>query len=1002
MPFEGIWEWDMYSDQVFCSDVMVSLEFLGTLGMVHPDDVQQLRKELKADPAPASLSFRMITSYGEVKKVVGENLRLQSPEDAHLTISLESRTVKEFQLLRQHDERLNRLQAYDFTEKVSRTGSWFTNLSTNETWYSDFVYHLHGLPANSLNAHPHTFHSFIHPDDISTVSEAYDLSYTQKIPLHLEYRIIAQDGTERKVLLITTWGHNEKGEEIFQGTMQDITALRDMEQQLEQAEAGLHFKGQLLAMAESNTNIGYWHLNLLTRKMVYSENCYRIFRIKPPTALGSSSTLFQSYVHPDDQELYQKSLEKIRKEHSVPDIQFRIVSPDGKTKHIRQKGKTIISEGEMLMAGTLQDITLQKALELQVTDLHSRLVMRDVRGRHAETIASMGSWLWNLTTGEMEWSDPLFEMMGYKPASIKPSDKIFLRSVHPEDQRRVRTEIDICIKEKTDVDLSVRLIRKSGMRNVRGLFRYVQQENEEFFVASFRDITDEHGSQQELKERVHLVEALGDSIPDIVLVTNADNTIVQWNKRSEQVFKMKKDDVIGQNFFDVFPYLKNEVMLGYFNTALNGDAVRLAEHKSQLVKGIFDVNLIPLKNDNGDTVGILHMLHDVTDEKHLHQELTGRLHFIEKLVEATVDRIIVLDRNMNYLYWNKRAEDYYGIPKEEVIGKNILELFPAFMNDPSYKELRNVLRGEIVHIPAEKNLQNKKGYFETYLIPVKANDGTVTSVLWIVHDLLKEYQLQRQKMKEHEVLDALSENYVELDSDYNIVNVNSSCADYLGRTEEELIGKSAWDVLNIGEGALRDAMLKAMEQGIFTRDEFPAPMTGNWLNVSIAPTIDGIVMLFYDNQQQRDIRRKLQETAAASPDAITIYNLQEKVPEYINDNLGKWLGYTSEEMLRMGYKGRLGLIHPADRDLVIQFNELLANTSDSDVRTLEYRLIKKNGDLTWVRNRTKVFQRNEHGVVTHTLSIVQDINQERKATGELEDLVRKLEARNKELERKQK
>ena len=46
MTLTGSWYWDMHTDAVFCSDVMVTLpvDFAGIKSMIHPEDVEHVRK----------------------------------------------------------------------------------------------------------------------------------------------------------------------------------------------------------------------------------------------------------------------------------------------------------------------------------------------------------------------------------------------------------------------------------------------------------------------------------------------------------------------------------------------------------------------------------------------------------------------------------------------------------------------------------------------------------------------------------------------------------------------------------------------------------------------------------------------------------------------------------------------------------------------------------------------------------------------------------------------
>ncbi|HVK97583.1 MAG TPA: ATP-binding protein, partial [Flavisolibacter sp.] len=145
-------------------------------------------------------------------------------------------------------------------------------------------------------------------------------------------------------------------------------------------------------------------------------------------------------------------------------------------------------------------------------------------------------------------------------------------------------------------------------------------------------------------------------------------------------------------------------------------------------------------------------------------------------------------------------------------------------------------------------------------------------------------------------------------------------------------------------------------------------------------------------------KRWLQQTAEASPDAITIYNLSKKFPIYLNDRLAEWLQTTSEELLNIGIEGRLKLIHPDDRLTILHFNEKVAASADGQILTLDYRLKPSDDKILWIRNRAKVFERDAEGKVTQILSILQDITEEKKSEVKLQDLNQSLRKKNKDLE----
>jgi hypothetical protein len=50
-----------------------------------------------------------------------------------------------------------------------------------------------------------------------------------------------------------------------------------------------------------------------------------------------------------------------------------------------------------------------------------------------QSLSRIGSWNWNLETGEIHWSDMMFILLGYQPGTVAPSYEVALRHVYEED-----------------------------------------------------------------------------------------------------------------------------------------------------------------------------------------------------------------------------------------------------------------------------------------------------------------------------------------------------------------------------------------------------------------------------------------------------------------------------------------------------------------------------------------------------------------------------------------
>ncbi len=1000
-PLCGDWQWDMASTAVYCSDVMLAfpLQLEGTKGIIHPDDLPLVTEALgqleylKQVP----LQFRIITTYGEIKSLTGKHIYVADIEpNETLYPEQEARDIilKQKQLAAELASLRQKQLAFEEAGKLAGCGIWYFNKATQDVYYSDQVFLFHGLPPQSLNAHINTFASFIHPQDRELVLEAIEKSFIQEIPLHLDYRIITANGLERYVRNIIQWSYTPNGERLLQGTIQDYTAYKEAEAYREQAEQQLWLQKQRLQFTESNSSTGFWQLNIITRKFTASDNFIRLHGLKPQSYTGGLST-FLNYVHPDDRTTVDNYYKTLQREHAANDIEYRIVRPDGKQRFLRQQGKTIIDDsGNMALFGLIQDITVTKTLEEKLKEKAESNQLNQYSLSIGESMVHTGTWSWNQESGEQYWSDGIYQLLGYKPQSVTITQQHLLKLIHPEYRKPFADALALTLQDEQDSSLEITLSRNGEPRKLKVAFKLFRYEEKRIFIGIFQDITKEQQLQKELSSRIELADLLTENLPDRVLLTDNENNILFWNKQCEKHYKLKRDQVLGKNFFDVFPHLQTVEKIQQFNTVLKGEAVHQQGTQVPLSKDIADLHMLPLHNEGKDIMGILHILHDVTEETTLRKNLTERLQFIQNLVEASVDRIVALDQNMNYTYWNKRAEEYYDIRKEKVLGKNILEVFPAFVNDPSFTEFRRALRGETVYIPANTT-DNYGQYFATYLIPIKAENGEVTSVLWITHDLSKEVLLVRQQQKSNDILSMVNALFIEIDFDYRFKYINQKAEEYFHASQEALLGQVMWDVIPQAVGtAGYEAIKTACEERRKTETEYFSVVFNKWMFLSATPSPDGVLIFMYDRQDIKEIQQKLIESEALlrrSEQVVAIGSYEVDLATmtfHFSDGMFRLFGEEPQS-----FTPTLEFIdsrsHPDDTSKVTEvLNQAVINKQPYYYTR---RIYRADGELRIVETHGKVIC-DEAGTAIKFIGLVQDITERQRAEAALQHHQRLINA----------
>lgn len=279
-------------------------------------------------------------------------------------------------------------------------------------------------------------------------------------------------------------------------------ADEDVQKTLEELSRDLQESKARLEEAQRIAHVGHYYWNLIANRVIWSEELYRIYGLSPQKG-PIDMVMVREMIHPEDREFVFRTAEEALQSEARPDIEHRVVRPDGEVRTVHALGtvKRDASGRPYEMFGAVQDITDRKRAEetLQQTQVYLR---------EGQRLAHMGSWAFN-DSGHY-WGEELYQIFGLNPENGAPTIEQYLALIHPQDRASVSETIQVMNQQHCGCDITKRIVRPDGqMRYVRCVANpVVEQGVFKGFLGTAIDVTEQEILTQELRrERAYLTEA---------------------------------------------------------------------------------------------------------------------------------------------------------------------------------------------------------------------------------------------------------------------------------------------------------------------------------------------------------------------------------------------------------------------------------------------------------------------------------------------------------------
>jgi PAS domain S-box-containing protein len=157
--------------------------------------------------------------------------------------------------------------------------------------------------------------------------------------------------------------------------------------------------------------------------------------------------------------------------------------------------------------------------------------------------------------------------------------------------------------------------------------------------------------QKELIETKNFLESIVEKAGDAISVTDLEGRILYWNEGAERIFGYAKEEVRGKNLVELLAPGEEKARAeekrfhrDLLTRVLGGEAVSQVEVKRRAKDGreiLTGMTLSPLRNAEGEIVGISRICRDITDQKKAEERLllTERLSSLGELTAGVAHEL---------------------------------------------------------------------------------------------------------------------------------------------------------------------------------------------------------------------------------------------------------------------------------------------------------------------------------------------------------------------------
>lgn len=275
------------------------------------------------------------------------------------------------------------------------------------------------------------------------------------------------------------------------------------------------------------------------------------------------------------------------------------------------------------LAKKKRNLELENVVKMRTHDL----LVNQSKLKEAQRIGKSGSWDWDITNNQLNWSDELPIILGLEKDKI--NFVAILKSTHPEDRGDLLKIYKKYFNTKDDYfDFDFRFITDGKITKYISLYGEVKKDDLDNIVlvqGSIQDITERKIGELALRESEELYRQLISASPDAVFEINPRGIIVFASLQTKLLFRISDEKGmlgthINQWIAKTDQLRIQENLKTGFDKMQQYDLHLVLERKDGSTF-IGELKTARIYDADGNSKGMIAVLRDITDRKQLEQRI---------------------------------------------------------------------------------------------------------------------------------------------------------------------------------------------------------------------------------------------------------------------------------------------------------------------------------------------------------------------------------------------